>query len=48
VAVLAVPTLGRDPARNFALEPNYLRASEAEEKAAGPAGGGLRGPGAKD
>jgi tRNA threonylcarbamoyladenosine biosynthesis protein TsaB len=48
VAVLAVPTLGRDAARNFALEPNYLRASEAEEKAAGPAGGGLRGPGAKD
>ena len=51
VAALAAPRLTRDPAAIFALEPNYLRASEAEEKLArgylesapGPAGTPLRG-----
>jgi tRNA threonylcarbamoyladenosine biosynthesis protein TsaB len=48
VAVLATPRLVRDRAAAFALEPNYLRASEAEEKLSGPAGGGLRGGGGED
>lgn len=48
VAVLCVPRLTRDSTAIFAMEPNYLRASEAEEKLVGPAGGGLRGPGGED
>jgi tRNA threonylcarbamoyladenosine biosynthesis protein TsaB len=48
VAVLAVPALTREAEVIFALEPNYLRASEAEEKAAGPVGGGLRGRATED
>lgn len=48
VAVLAAPGLTDDRAAIFALEPNYLRASEAEEKLSSPNGGGLRGIGGKN
>ena len=43
VAALGLPGLTRDPETVFALEPNYLRASEAEEKERGPDRDGLRG-----